>query len=157
DKNWSVCDNTSSSPFYGNCYTEWDQALGNGQVLMGVSGDGGQTWSAGKPSADHAVGLGGQPLVQPSGTVIVPFQGGGVNVFSSADGGQSWNRSKLISTVSFHSQAGGLRNLDLPAAEIDGAGNAYVVWSDCRFRSGCKANDIVMSTSADGLTWTSPA
>jgi len=28
DKNWTVCDNTSSSPFYGNCYTEWDQAYG---------------------------------------------------------------------------------------------------------------------------------
>jgi len=24
DKNWIVCDNTVSSPFYGNCYTEWD-------------------------------------------------------------------------------------------------------------------------------------
>src|SRR5437899_9544611 len=23
DKNWIVCDNTASSPFYGNCYTEW--------------------------------------------------------------------------------------------------------------------------------------
>src|ERR1700676_2126915 len=26
DKNWTVCDNTTSSPYYGNCYTEWDQA-----------------------------------------------------------------------------------------------------------------------------------
>jgi hypothetical protein len=26
DKNWSVCDNTTSSAYYGNCYTEWDQA-----------------------------------------------------------------------------------------------------------------------------------
>src|SRR5712692_374256 len=24
DKNWTVCDNTASSPFYGNCYTEFD-------------------------------------------------------------------------------------------------------------------------------------
>src|SRR5204863_510753 len=24
DKNWIVCDNTPSSPFYGRCYTEWD-------------------------------------------------------------------------------------------------------------------------------------
>lgn len=23
DKNWTVCDNTTSSPYYGNCYTEW--------------------------------------------------------------------------------------------------------------------------------------
>src|SRR5918911_2701549 len=24
DKNWTVCDNTSTSPFYGSCYTTWD-------------------------------------------------------------------------------------------------------------------------------------
>src|SRR5947209_17983182 len=23
DKNWIVCDNTLTSPFYGHCYTEW--------------------------------------------------------------------------------------------------------------------------------------
>ena len=28
DKNWTVCDNTTTSPYYGNCYTEWDQAYG---------------------------------------------------------------------------------------------------------------------------------
>jgi hypothetical protein len=31
----------------------------------------------------------------------------------------------------------------------------YVVWQDCRFRQGCKSNDIVMSTSTNGTTWTS--
>jgi hypothetical protein len=30
----------------------------------------------------------------------------------------------------------------------------YVVWQDCRFRSGCSSNDIVMSTSLDGRNWT---
>ena len=24
DKNWTVCDNHAASPFYGNCYTEFD-------------------------------------------------------------------------------------------------------------------------------------
>ena len=24
DKNWTVCDNTATSPYYGNCYTEFD-------------------------------------------------------------------------------------------------------------------------------------
>ena len=41
DKNWTVCDNTTTSPYYGNCYTEWDQAYGTGDVLMSVSSDGG--------------------------------------------------------------------------------------------------------------------
>ena len=65
DKNWTVCDNTSSSPYYGNCYTEWDQAYGTGDVLMSVSSNGGTTWGPGLASSDHAGGLGGEPLVQP--------------------------------------------------------------------------------------------
>src|ERR1700726_4013677 len=61
DKNWTVCDNTTTSPYYGNCYTEWDQAFGSGDVLMSVSSDGGLTWGPGIPSSDHAGGLGGEP------------------------------------------------------------------------------------------------
>ncbi len=45
----------------------------------------------------------------------------------------------------------------LPTADIDGAGNIYVIWSDCRFRANCNANDLVLSTSSNGDTWTSPA
>jgi hypothetical protein len=153
DKNWSVCDNTPSSPFYGNCYTEWDQAFGNGEVLMSVSSDGGLTWGRGKASSDGAVGLGGEPVVQPNGTVIVPFEGGGIDVFSSTDGGNTWGKSQAIASITSHFVAGGIRNPNLPSAGIDGGGKVYVVWSDCRFRSGCKSNDIVMSTSTDGKAW----
>jgi hypothetical protein len=153
DKNWTVCDNTTTSPYYGNCYTEWDQAYGTGDVLMSVSSDGGQTWGAGLASSDHAGGLGGEPVVQPNGTVIVPFSGGGIDVFSSTNGGASWGKSQAIASVNSHFVAGGIRNPNLPSAAIDGAGNVYVVWSDCRFRTGCPENDIVMSSSADGKTW----
>jgi hypothetical protein len=153
DKNWTVCDNTTTSPHYGNCYTEWDQAFGSGDVLMSVSSDGGLTWGAGLASSDHAGGLGGEPVVQPNGTVIVPFQGGGIDVFSSTNGGVSWGKSKAIASISSHGVAGGLRNPDLPSASIDGAGKTFVVWSDCRFRTGCSSNDVVMSTSTDGTTW----
>jgi hypothetical protein len=156
DKNWTVCDNTSTSPFYGNCYTEWDQAYGSGDVLMSVSSDGGQTWSAGQASADHAVGLGGEPLVQPNGTVVVPFEGGGVDAFVSTNGGSTWGKSVVVSSINSHFDAGGIRNPNLPGAAIDGGGTVYVVWSDCRFRTGCKENDIVMSTSTNGTTWSAP-
>jgi Neuraminidase (sialidase) len=96
DKNWTACDNTPSSPFYGNCYTEWDQAFGSGDVLMSTSNDGGLTWGPGKPSADHAGGLGGQPVVQPNGTVIVPFLNGGIDAFRSTDGGKTWSTTVII-------------------------------------------------------------
>ena len=153
DKNWSVCDNTTTSPYYGNCYTEWDQAFGTGDVLMSVSSDGGQTWGPGLASSDHAGGLGGEPVVQPNGTVIVPFEGGGIDVFSSTNGGKSWGKSQAIANIDSHFVAGGLRNPNLPSASIDGAGKVFVVWSDCRFRSACASNDIVMSSSLDGKTW----
>ena len=153
DKNWTTCDNTPSSPYYGNCYTEWDQAFGSGDVLMSVSSDGGKTWGPGLASSDHAGGLGGEPVVQPNGTVIVPFEGGGIDVFSSTNGGTSWGKSEAIAGITSHGVAGGMRNPNLPSAGIDGAGNVYVVWSDCRFRKNCSSNDIVMSTSADGKTW----
>jgi hypothetical protein len=154
DKNWTTCDNTSTSPYYGNCYTEWDQAYGSGQVLMSTSHDGGLTWSAGKSSADGATGLGAEPVVQPNGTVIVPFNGGAVNVFRSTDGGKTWSTTVSVASFITHQDDGGIRTgFDLPGATIDGAGKAYVVWSDCRFRSGCSSNDVVMSSSTDGKTW----
>jgi hypothetical protein len=153
DKNWTVCDNTTSSPHYGNCYTEWDQAYGSGDVLMSVSSDGGLTWGPGLASSDHAFGLGGEPVVQPNGTVIVPFQGGSINVFSSTNGGVSWGRSQVIASINNHLDAGGIRNIDLPSVSIDGAGKVFVVWSDCRFRKNCAENDVVVSSSSDGKTW----
>jgi hypothetical protein len=33
----------------------------------------------------------------------------------------------------------------------------YVVWTDCRFEAGCAANDLVLSISDNGTTWTAPA
>ncbi len=157
DKNWTTCDTNSASPYYGNCYTEWDQAYGSGDVLMSVSTDGGKTWTPGKSSADNAGGLGAEPVVQPNGTVIVPFQGGGVDAFRSTDGGKTWSTTVSVASIDNHTDAGGIRTgFDLPGATIDGGGKVYVVWSDCRFRSGCTTNDVVMSTSTDGKTWTGP-
>jgi hypothetical protein len=59
-----------------------------------------------------------------------------------------------VSSVRFKGVAGGLRTSPLPTAEIDGAGRVYVAWEDCRFRASCSSNDIVFSTSADGVNWT---
>src|SRR5438270_12167656 len=39
---------------------------------------------------------------------------------------------------------------------MDATGTIYVVWEDCSFRTSCNTNDLVMSTSADGSTWSSP-
>jgi hypothetical protein len=156
DKNWSVCDNTPTSAFYGNCYTEYDNFAAADLEQMITSRDGGLTWSAPQATADREHGLGGQPVVQPSGTVIVPFEainGNDISAFQSNDGGASWSATTIISKIVFHGVAGNLRTSPLPTAEIDGAGRVYVGWEDCRFEQACKANDIVVSTSDDGTTW----
>src|SRR5512142_2044745 len=94
DKNWTACDNMPASPFYGNCYTEYDDnSLGN-LLQMSASSDGGLTWGAGTPTANNAHGIGGQPVVQPNGNVIVPvvaYSGSQPFLvsFTSSDGGVS--------------------------------------------------------------------
>jgi len=154
DKPWIACDNTPSSPSFGNCYIEWDDVFQGGVILMSTSTDGGSSWAAPVAAPDTA-GLGGQPLVQPSGRVVVPYRSfdGNIQSFVSDDGGLSWSASVTIAGLSGHQVAGDLRAVALPSAAIDGNGKIYVAWSDCRFHPSCDANDIVISTSSDGLTW----
>src|SRR3954471_5480394 len=44
DKNWIGCDNTTTSAFFGNCYTEYDISNSSDAVRMKASSDGGATW-----------------------------------------------------------------------------------------------------------------
>src|SRR5262249_22014689 len=159
DKNWIVCDNTASSPFFGHCYVEWDDVAAQDRIQMSTSTDGGLTWKAARATANSATGLGGQPLVQPNGKVIVPILGisNTMLAFSSSDGGTTWSSATIVADVTDHAEQGGLRSSPLPSAEIDSAGTVYVVWSDCRFRTNCTANDLVLSKSSDGVTWSTPA
>lgn len=158
DKNWIVCDDTASSPYYGHCYTEWDDNGAGNLMHMSTSSDGGITWSA--PATNNAGVIGGQPVVRPDGTVIVPTDNANetaVGAFNSTNGGASWSAVTTITTISHHTEAGSLRSGALPSAEIDGAGTVYVVWSDCRFERSCRANDLVIShsTNATGTSWSS--
>ena len=159
DKDWIVCDNTATSPFYGHCYIEWDNTGRHNLFQMSTSSDGALTWSTPNTSPDHASVLGGQPLVQPNGTVIVPIQASTNNAtelgdFISADGGITWSNTITIASLSVFAEPAQIRSgAGIPSAEIDGSGNVYVVWQDCRFEPNCTANDLVMSTSTNGITW----
>jgi hypothetical protein len=156
DKPWIGCDNTATSPFYGNCYVEWDDFSLGDQLELSTSTDGGTTWSAKKTTAGTPFGTGGIPLVQPNGTVIVPADdefASSVQAFRSSDGGNTWGAPVSITSISEHGVAGGMRAVPLIAAAIDASGKVYVAWADCRFRKNCSSNDIVMTTSTDGVTW----
>ena len=158
DKNWIVCDNTSTSPFYGNCYTEYDVTGAGNALRMKTS-----------HRRRHHLGTGARHrrrrarARRPAGGAAqrhraraVPVHQRQIRSFRSIDGGASWRATVLVSTISHHTVAGGLREEALPSAEIDAAGTAYVVWQDCRFRSGCPGNDIVMAKSTSETTWAAP-
>lgn len=157
DKTWITCDTWSASPNYGNCYIQYDDNGAGNAMRMVTSTDGGATWGPIR-SPGCSSGLGGQPVVQPNGTVVVPYSnnGGAISSFKSTDGGNSWGSCTFVASVNEHGVAGNIRTFSLPSAEVAGDGRVYVAWQDCRFRTGCLANDIVFSTSMDGTTWSSP-
>ena len=153
DKNWITCDNTSTSPFYGSCYTQFDD-FGSGNALkMYYSRDGGLTWTA---SNVPRVGvIGGQPLVLPNGNVVVPLDNAyetALGYTISTNGGVKFGTALSITSISAATDPGSIRAGALPSAEIAG-GKIYVVWEDCRFRAGCSSNDLVYVTSTNGTTW----
>jgi len=159
DKNWIVCDTWLTSPFYGNCYMEWDDPSNSDEIFMSTSADGGLSWGLPAPTANFVQGIGGQPLVQPNGTVVVPTetftsaQTAFMSAFLSNDGGGTWTAPVTVSNIQFHSDPGGIRSGPLPSAALDGSGTVWVVWEDCRFRATCSTNDLVYSTSSDGVNW----
>jgi hypothetical protein len=136
---------------------QWDDPANSDMILMSTSSDGGLTWRAATATTNLATGIGGQPLVQPNGTVIVPIETNRMSSFTSSNGGLSWTAPTAISNIQFHADAGGIRSGPLPSAAIDGAGTVWVVWEDCRFRANCSTNDLVYSTSTDGVNWSAVA
>jgi len=159
DKNWIVCDNTPTSPFYGSCYTQFDDFGHFNTLKMYYSRDGGLTWTASKVPRGSSI-IGGQPLVLPGGTLVVPLDNGNETALGysiSTNGGVRFGQAFQITTISAADDPGDIRSGPLPSAEISGDGKIYVVWEDCRFRSGCPAagtpNDLVYVTSTDGVTW----
>jgi hypothetical protein len=152
DKNWIACDTWKDSPHYGTCYAEVDDVPFGDLVLMFRSTDGGKTWD--QSTVPDAHGLGGQPVAQPDGTVIVPFSGDFANVQSlvSHDGGKTFDGPYSVSSTGDH-VVPFIRTEPLPTAEVANDGTVYVAWQDCRFRDGCTTNDIVMTTSKNGKDW----
>jgi hypothetical protein len=164
DKDWTVCDNSPQSPFYGSCYLEFDTPAQGFPLQVTVSTDGGLTWG---PARTVGLGQGGQPLVQPNGRIVMPFAGGlgprcdqpttpghwAVCAITSADRATSWSTPVVISDLFFHRTAPQIRTTPFPSAGADRDGRIYLVWKDCRFEAGCTANDLLLSTSDDGTRW----
>jgi hypothetical protein len=154
DKNWTACDNTTTSPFFGRCYTVWDD-FGNGNRLkIAFSTNGGLSWTL--STTPNTGVIGGQPVVQPNGNVVVPLDNASETSLGSTistNGGVSFGAVSTITSITAKVDPGGIRSGPLPSAEIAGDGKIFVVWEDCRFRSGCSTNDLVFVTSMNGTSF----
>jgi hypothetical protein len=161
DKNWTTCDNSQASPFYGNCYTEFDDNAQLNLVQLSTSKDGGRHWGNPVTTPDAACVIGGQPVTQPDGTLIMPisdcFESSVLSIVSN-DGGRTLSLPHFVSQEIFFSGQGNLRNGGLVSADVDQLGKVYVTWLDCRMQLRCTAgvDDLMLSTSTDGSTWSVP-
>ncbi|HEY1348008.1 MAG TPA: sialidase family protein [Ktedonobacteraceae bacterium] len=164
DKDWIVCDNHPASRFFGRCYTQWDDGAETPwPTLMSFSNDGGLTWTTpqGLDKKQTFYAQGGQPLVQPNGNVIVPIYGfdtqGAESIYAyrSIDGGAQWTDPTIIAPLHYSTTVAQFyRGGSLPSAEIDQTGRVYVAWAGCYFEAQCSTDDLVLSSTTDGLTWT---
>lgn len=158
DKNWATCDMWPQSPFFGRCYLAYtDHIGGRPKLAVQTSDDAGLTWSEPVIALRSSQTVGVMPVVRPDGALVIPYLGPDeIQSVRSTDGGASFEPEVTI--AAFDSRGvPALRAFPLPTAAVDAAGRLYVAWQDCRFRARCAANDIVLSTSTDGVAWGTPA
>jgi hypothetical protein len=153
--------------------------LSHGVPMFSRTTDGGATWSTPTPMADGLLGtLGNQVAVLPNGTLVDVFWGyrrAGllpfpnplfVGVMVSTDAGEHWSPPIQVSDyVPVTGCAGDVCDPDtgqpvragttVPDIAVDPtSGRLYVTWADARFSGG--TTDVVLSSSADGINWTTP-
>jgi hypothetical protein len=95
----------------------------------------------------------GSRWFNPTGTVIVPFEslnGKEAARRTAARRGRGRSRSRAFGLQMSREE---LPTSPLPSTQIDGSGKVCVAWEDCRFRKNCTSNDIVLSSSTDGVSW----
>jgi hypothetical protein len=164
DKEWIACDNGAASPFHGRCYVSYSD-IESLRLATQHSLDGGRTWSAPVGSPDNAgrrgirgpAAPGPQPVVLPNGVLVVPINDGvEIAAVRSRDGGASFSPAIRVAPLRF-SPSSGLRAAALPSAEVGADGTISLVWPDCAARDGCSGNDLVLSRSSDGISWSTPA
>jgi hypothetical protein len=170
DKDWIVVDTNRHSPHFGRIYAVWSRFITTGSGSAAVthspgavswSDNHGKTWSPIHFTTGPKANTEGLiPLIHPDGSITVIYDKTvGFNDFevaqTSHNGGRTWSKPATVGQF-LGSGVPDLRTGGLPAAAIDpSTGKMYVVWQDTRFNpSGL--NDIVLSTSANGQTWTAP-
>jgi hypothetical protein len=168
DKEFLFCDNAATSPRRGTCYLAYTD-LRTERIAVTSSADGGVTWRPPANVSPPGDVVDGQPATLPDGTVVVAWFDGALNeegarsqtadpdidVARSVDGGVTFSAPVAAAEIRF-ADTPGLRAPPLPAMDVDRNGRLLLAWPDCRFRSTCRNNDVVLATSGDGVTWSGP-
>ncbi len=197
DKEWIAADWHASSPFHDRVYVTWTRfvfnpANGNyvqSPIFFAFSKDGGKTFTTPKSISGNVLyDQGSRPIVGYDGTVYIVWDGStrlgtfdSTYVVKSTDGGNSWSKPAVISTLSEVIPLADtvFRVNSFPAGAAAPNGDVYVAWSTevpndnstfggttgCEsFYSGAGAvyvnchSAVVYSRSSDGgNTWTAPA
>jgi hypothetical protein len=182
DKNWVVVDNgTGLGHHHGRVYVVWDTGE---PVFASYSDDEGKTWLPVPSIVFPGQGIGSIPLVLANGDLAVVYStlasvppvgsttppdnkldiaAGGQLVVSTAHGaglvptGGPLVFSPPVTVANYRGNAvQDLRAGGLPMASVDPkTGLIAVTWEDARYRKD-DANDAVVSTSTDGVRWSTP-
>ena len=147
DKEWIAVDSHVSSPFRDRIYVTWTRyifstttgAYVQSPIFFASSSDGGATFTAPKSIANNVhFSQGSRPVVGPDGTLYVFWDGAtrhdaldGIWMAKSADGGATWSKPALVSSVSDNPA---LRDTEFrvnsfPAAAAAPNGDLYAVWN----------------------------
>src|SRR5216684_3660474 len=135
---------------------------GSSGIGFATSQNAGSTWTSGllpgitiydtPAGVSSTLLFANQNVVQPNGDLVIV---GGTVAVRSIDGGLTFGAPVILANLHLHAVVGMRVDFGITNVQVDAAGTLYVYWADCRFRSGCSANDIVYSTSSDALTWSS--
>jgi hypothetical protein len=165
----------------GTAYIVWDRTPWccdyPAPSMMSKTTDFGVSWSAPQlitPVNNNTGDLGNVMVVDPNTGTLYDFLDRFYNttsgtirkylVIKSTDGGANWSSPVVVATdkgiddYDPHPGGGYLRTgVAIVSAAIDRTtGRLYVVWEDARFTGGAH-NQVLISTSPDGTSWSKPA
>ncbi len=170
DKQWVVCDNTPSSPFYGNIYAAWGASS---PLRFARSTDHGDTWKGkgNEPSGSSLFSSTFAPelSVSPDGTLHILWHNDSsseIRYIRSTDGGNTFEPMKVV-VSGMESLRGNLQETGNWPHFDDGKFRVITLVTDC-----VAANKVVIAAWADmregrsriyyrrsldnGVTWEGP-